>query len=136
MTADEHFGLNTPFLDRVAALGLHYFAEVPRDTRVWLTRPRTAVPPAKQHGRPPRHARVVPGEPTPARVDALAARLPADAWQAWTMKEGAKGPLVAEFAFVRAVAVRAGLPGPDRYHNIRQHSRKCSNFSYYRFLGS
>jgi SRSO17 transposase len=50
--ADEHFGLSTPFLDRVAALGPRYFAEAPHDTRVWLRRPATAVPPPKKHGHP------------------------------------------------------------------------------------
>jgi SRSO17 transposase len=120
VTADEHFGLHTPFLDRVTGLGLHYFAEVPRDTRVWLTRPRTAVPPAKPHGRPPRRMRVVPGAPAPVRVEHLAAQVPADAWRAWTIKEGAKGPLVAEFAFLRAVAVRDDLPGPDVWVVLRR----------------
>ena len=120
VTGDEHFGLNTPFLDRVAALGLHYFVEVPQDTRVWRVRPRAAVPPAKKHGRPPRRARVQPGEPAPTRVDLLAAQLPAAAWQAWTLKEGAKGPLVAELAFVRAVAVRDDLPGPAVWVVLRR----------------
>jgi len=120
VTADEHFGLNTAFLDRVAGLGLRYFVEVPQDTRVWLTRPRTAIPAAKPHGRPPRRERVQPGEAVPMRVEHLAAQLPADACQVWTIKEGAKGPLVAEFAFVRAVAVRDALPGPDVWAVLRR----------------
>jgi SRSO17 transposase len=121
VTADEHFGVNTPFLDRVAALGLDYFVEVPQDTRVWLARPRTAVPPAKPPGRPPRRERVQPGESAPVRVDQLAAQLPAGAWHAWTIKEGAKGPLVAKFACLRAVAVREYLPGPDVWVVLRRH---------------
>ncbi|MBW3656738.1 MAG: transposase, partial [Gemmatimonadetes bacterium] len=92
VTADEHCGLNTPFLAQVAWLGLHYFVKVPQDTRVWLHRPRTAVPPAKRHDRPPRRARVQPGEPAPVRVDHLAAQVPAAERRAWTIKEGAKGP--------------------------------------------
>jgi SRSO17 transposase len=122
VTADEHFGQNTPFLDQVAALGLCYFVEVPRDTRVWLTRPRTAVPPAKPHGRPPRRRRVLPGERAPVRLDQLVAQVPADQWQAWTIKDGAQGPLVAEFAFQRAVAVRDDLPGPDVWVVLRRHA--------------
>ena len=46
------------------------------------------------------------------RVDQLAEQLAADQWTPAVIKEGAKGPLAAEFAFVRAVAVRAALPGP------------------------
>ena len=45
-------------------------------------------------------------------VDALAAALPPGDWQAALIQEGSKGPLLAEVACVRAVAVRDGLPGP------------------------
>ena len=113
VTCDEHFGNNPALLDRVAAAGLHYLAEVPHTTRVWLERPATAVPPGKGRGRPPTRERVAPGPPEPVRVDRLAAQLAADQWTPWVIKEGAKGPLVAEFAFVRAVAVRDERPGPD-----------------------
>jgi SRSO17 transposase len=131
VAADEHFGLNTPFLDRVAALGLRYFVEVPRDTRVWLTRPRTAVPAAKPHGRPPRRRRVLPGEAAPVRVDQLGEQMLAHEWQAWTIKEGAKGPLVAEFAFRRAVAVREDLPGPEVWVVLRRHAGDPSETKVY-----
>jgi hypothetical protein len=43
----------------------------------------------------------------------LAEQLPADQWAPATIKEGAKGPIVADFAFLRVVAMRDGLPGPD-----------------------
>jgi hypothetical protein len=83
------------------------------DTRLWLRRPTTAVPVWSGRGRRPRKVRLAPGEPTPQRVDQLAAALPPDAWHPYLIKEGSKGPLVAEFAFQRGVAVRAGLPGPE-----------------------
>ena len=113
VTCDEAFGRDGAFLDGVAALRRWYFAEVPHDTQVWLSRPATAVPPWSGRGRRPRKARLVPGALAPQRVDQLAAAVPPDAWQAFLMKEGSKGPLVAAFAFHRGVAVRAGLPGPD-----------------------
>ena len=113
VTCDEAFGRDGAFLDGTAALGRWYVAEVPHDTQVWLTRPATAVPAWAGRGRRPHKARLVPGESAPQRVDQLAAAVPPDAWQAFLSKEGSKGPLVAEFAFQRGVAVRAGLPGPD-----------------------
>jgi SRSO17 transposase len=112
VTFDEHFGNNPVLLDRVAGAGLTYLAEVPHSTLVWRTAPRTAIPPAKRRGRPPRRVRVCPGEAPPVRVDALAAQLPRQAWRRRLIKEGSHGPIVAEFARVRAVAVRDGLPGP------------------------
>lgn len=120
VTADEGFGKDPAFLDRVDRLGLGYFAEVPRNTVVWATRPRTAVPPGTGKGRPPTRERVGPGEPDAVRVDALAAQVPAAQWTRHRIKEGAKGPLVAEFAAVRAVAPRAGLPGPDVWVVVRR----------------
>jgi SRSO17 transposase len=113
LTCDEAFGRDGAFRDGIAALPRWYFAEVPHDTQVWLTRPATAVPTWRGRGRRPRKARLVPGEPAPQRVDQLAAAVPLDAWPPYLIKEGSKGPLVAEFAFQRGVAVRAGLPGPD-----------------------
>jgi SRSO17 transposase len=111
VTCDEAFGRAPTFLDGVGALQRWYFVEMPHDTRLWLRRPTTAVPAWSGRGRRPRKVRLVPGEPAPQRVDQLAAALPPAAWH--LIKEGSKGPLVAEFAFQRGVAVRAGLPGPD-----------------------
>jgi SRSO17 transposase len=113
LTCDEAFGRDGAFLDGIAALGRGYVAEVPHDTQVWLTHPATAVPTWTGRGRRPRKARLVPGEPAPQRVDQLAAAVPLDEWHPSLIKEGSNGPLLAEFAFHRGVAVRAGLPGPD-----------------------
>jgi SRSO17 transposase len=109
---DEQFGNNPVLLDRVASASLSYLAEVPHNTQVWRRRPPTHVPPAPARGRPPTRPRLCAGEAPPVRVDQLATQVPRRRWQRYTIKEGAKGPLVAEFAFVRAVAVRDGLPGP------------------------
>jgi SRSO17 transposase len=120
VTCDEAFGRDGAFLDGIAALGRWYFAEVPHDTQVWLTRPATAVPAWTGRGRRPRKARLVPGAPAPQRVDQLAAAVPPEEWQAFLIKEGSKGPLVANFACQRGVAVRGGLPGPDVWMVFRR----------------
>lgn len=114
VTGDEHFG-NTPvLLDQIAAAGLAYFMEVPHNVRVWPERPPTAVSAATgRKGHPHTRVRLVPGAPAAQRVDALAAQLAPSAWQVAQIQDGSKGPLVAEVAFVRAVAVRDGLPGPE-----------------------
>lgn len=65
-------------------------------------------------------ARLVPGAAAPERVDQLAAAVSMDGWQPYLIKEGSKGPLVAEFAFHRGVAMRAGLPGPDVWIILRR----------------
>ena len=112
LTCDEAFGRDGALLDGMAALGRWYVAEVPHDPQVWLTHPATAVPTWTGRGRRPRTARLVPGEPAPQRVDQRAAAVPVDEWHPDLIKDGSQGPLVAEFACQRGVAVRAGLPGP------------------------
>jgi len=57
--------------------------------------------------------RLAPGAPQPIRVQELAAQLPRRAWRKHWVRDGEKGPIQAQFAFVRAVAVRDELPGPD-----------------------
>ncbi len=113
VTADEWFGRDPDFLDGIAVRGRWYFAEVAQTTRVWETRPQIGVPAAAGKGRPRSRVRVLPGEPTSRSVATLAAELPATAWQPYLIKEGSKGPIVAEFAFRRVVAARDDLPGPD-----------------------
>jgi SRSO17 transposase len=121
VAGDAHFGQAPRLLDRIAAAGLGYLMEVPHPTRVWLARPPTGVPPPTgKQGRPATRRRLAPGAPAAVRVDALAAQLPATAWQRALVQEGSRGPLVAELAFVRAVAVRGRLPGPDVWVVLRR----------------
>jgi SRSO17 transposase len=120
VTCDEAFGRSTAFLDRVADLGLWYYAEVPLDTPVWRERPRTHIPPWSGHGRHPTRTRLVEGEPAFQRVQQLADTLAPEAWSRHTIKEGSQGPMVADFAFLRVVAVRDKLPGPDVWLIVRR----------------
>ena len=120
VTCDEGFGANPAFLDGVDQLARWYLAEVPHDTRVWLQRPGTEVPPGSGQGRPHSWERLKPGQPAAQRVDEVAANLPHDAWQPYRIKEGSQGPLVAEFAFVRVIAVRDKLPGPEVWLVLRR----------------
>ncbi len=118
---DEGFGKDPRFLDRLDAATLRYLAEVPHSTRLWLTRPPTLVPPPTgKKGRPPRKERLAPEAPPPERVDAIAAQVPAEQWQLYQIKEGAKGPLVAEFAFLRGVGVREEMPGAESWLVLRR----------------
>jgi SRSO17 transposase len=113
VTCDELYGRSPEFLDGVAALDRWYLAEVPYNLRVWKTRPETAVPEWSGRGPHPTKERLLPGEPEPQRVDKIVASLKPEEWQPYLIKEGSKGPMVANFAFLPGVAVRDELPGPD-----------------------
>lgn len=132
LTCDEWYGRDPVFLDGVAATGLWYLAEVARDLQVWpLVEPATLAPRARpQRWVPPRAAsgkgrrrtreRLHPASPPPLRLDALAAQLPAAAWHRYRILEGSRGPLVADFAALRALATRDGLPGPEVWVLLRR----------------
>lgn len=119
LTCDEAFGRDSQFLDQ-ASENVYYFAEVPHDTQVWRDRPATSVPEWKGKGRKPTRKRVQEGEPAAQTVVVIADALPADAWSRRTVKEGSKGPIVADFARLRVVAVRNDLPGPELWLVFRR----------------
>jgi SRSO17 transposase len=132
VVCDEGYGDDPALLDRVAATGLWYLAEVPRDTQVWpLTeadgqvpraRPTRWVPPQKpsRKGFAPRRERLHPASPAKVPLDRYAAQIPLPRWQRFRVLEGSKGPLVADFAAVRVIAVRDKLPGPEVWAVFRR----------------
>jgi len=121
VTCDEAFGRDPNLLDQIDGIGRWYFAEVPHDTQVWRQRPATAVPPWSGRGRKPTRTRRQAGEAEPEAVALLAASVPADRWVRRTIKEGSKGPLVAQFVALRVMAMREGLPGPEVWLVLRRH---------------
>ncbi len=120
VACDETYGKDPVFLDGVVDLDRWYFAEVPHSTRVWKTRPKTVLPEWKGRGPRPTKERLVAGEPPPTRVDDLAAAVSGKDWRPYLIKEGSKGPMVAEFAFLRVVEVRGELPGNEVWLVLRR----------------
>jgi SRSO17 transposase len=121
LTCDEFFGRDTAFLDKVSGIGIWYFAEVPHDTRAWLTTPATFVPQWGGKGRKPTRKQLEKGEPHHQMVAEIADSLPAESWSRHIIKEGSKGPMIADFAAMRVVAVRDGLPGPQVWLILRRN---------------
>jgi SRSO17 transposase len=132
VVCDEGYGDDPATLDRFAATGRWYLAEVPRDTQVWplvdtdgptpRARPTRWVPPQKpsRKGVAPRRERLHPTSPAKVPLDQYAAQIPREQWQRFRVLEGSKGPLVADFAAVRVVVVRDKLPGPEVWAMFRR----------------
>jgi SRSO17 transposase len=110
VTADETYGKSPTFLDGIEQLGQWFLVEVPTDTRVWLRTPAIESPGPGLLGRPRTRPRVVRTAAAPREVRALAAEIPQSKWTRRMIKEGSKGPLMAEFAFLRATTLRDKLP--------------------------
>jgi SRSO17 transposase len=111
IACDETYGKNPSFLDGIAALGKLYLAEVPADTHVWVRTPTVQQPGPGLFGRPRIHLRVRRNEPASQEMRELMGQLSKAQWRRQVVKEGSKGPLVVEFAFMRVTAVRNKLPG-------------------------
>jgi len=145
VACDEGYGDSPALLDRWAATGLWYLAEVARDTQVWFlaepdgqtarARPERWVPPraASSRGPAPTKERLHPASPAPQRLDDWAARVPAARWQRYRLLEGSKGPLVAEFVAGRLVMVRDGLPGPEGWLLVRRTVPAGDEAAEYKF---
>jgi hypothetical protein len=64
-------------------------------------------------------------------VKAVAESLPPEAWQVLQLRDGAKGPLVFEFARVRVWAMRHKKPGPPIWLVIRRSLAEKPEVKYY-----
>jgi SRSO17 transposase len=131
ITFDEGYGRNCGFLSGLEELGERYIGEVPKDTRGWLQRPAVVPPRAGPKGRPATKARVAAGEPPPPTVEAVAAALPASAWQRRKIRDGSKGAQWAEFARVRFVVERDDLPGPELWLLLERPCAQQAPLKYY-----
>jgi len=131
VTCDEHFGQNPGFLDGLATLGKWYFAEVPSNTRVWLHTPMVEPAGPGLLGRPRVRARVKLDAPPAQELRELAARSPQTKWQRLTIQEGSKGPMVADFAWLRVTTVRNRLPGPRVWAIFRRSLSTPTETKYY-----
>jgi SRSO17 transposase len=131
VVADEHYGMIPAFLDGVAATGKWYLAEVPASTKVWEGVPKIEPAGRGPMGRPRKYARVAAGAPKAQEVRQLAARLPTGAWRRFTIKEGSKGPIEADFAFVRVTRARRGRPGLGGWLILRRSLTATPEVKYF-----
>lgn len=127
LIADEAYGDNGDFLDDLEADQQRYLMEVPVTTTVWTSDPKSSVPPHRGRGRRPSR----PRRDQVLAVKEVAAGLPAEAWHALQLREGAVGPLVFEFARVRVWAVRHRKPGPAIWLVLRRPLGPDPEVKYY-----
>ena len=95
---------------------LFYFAEVPRNTHVWLEPPPVEIPPYSGKGRKPEKVHCLA---KPLTVSELSKNKSLK-WRQVTLAEGAKGPIVAKVTRIRVIDSRDGLPGKEVWLFIRR----------------
>ena len=131
VAADELYGASPAFRDGIAALGKWYFTEIKTTSQVWLKRPEVYVPAWKGRGRRPTRWRLRHPTDKAVTVQRLVGQIPGPAWLRATIKEGSKGPIVCDFAFLRVVESRDGLSGPDLWLVIRRNVANPAELKFY-----
>jgi SRSO17 transposase len=130
VAADALYGDSPAFRDAMADLGLWYFTEIACSTQIWRRHPAVLLPPWSGRGRKPTKQRLKTPSNRSYRVDEILTRLPKTAWVRGTVKEGSKGPIVCDFAFVRVTECRQGLPGSRVWLIIRRNVANPSEVKF------
>jgi SRSO17 transposase len=114
LIADEEYGRNGTFLDDLERRQQRYLMEVPADTTVWTLEPTRQTP-----------------DDTVRSVRDLAGKLPEKAWQVLKLRDGARGPLVFQFARLRVWAMRHRQAGPAIWLVFRRPLDPQGEIKYY-----
>src|SRR5262249_44911973 len=132
VVADCLYGHSPNFLDAVdACIGGTTCVAIPADTRCRLQGPKTTARTSRYKGAA-RAKRVVIAPATDAcTVAALAARLPASAWDRRPVAEGTKGPLISALARQRVTLCQDGLPERTVWLVIKRREGASPSYSYY-----
>jgi SRSO17 transposase len=131
VAADELYGDSPAFRDGVDALGKWYFTEIKSTAPIWRTRPKVHIPRWKGHGRRPTRLRLRYASQHPVQVKDVVKNLPKQDWLQAVIKEGSKGPIACEFAFLRVIESRGNLPAGEVWLIIRRNLEDPSIVKYY-----
>jgi len=121
VAADELYGDSPAFRDGIAELGKWYFTEIKSTSMVWITRPEVHVPAWNGHGRRPTRLRLCVPTDRPVQVKDLVKDIPTGSWTRAKIKEGSKGPIICDFAFIHLTESRANLPASELWLIIRRN---------------
>jgi SRSO17 transposase len=121
LACDALYGRDSQFRADVDGEGVRYAAQVPGDTRVYLSKPRVGLPPKRgKRGRPRTRLRVLRGQ-EPHEVRALAQH-PQTTWQQVQVRQTERGWLTADFAVSRVWTVAVGQRPRAEWLVIRRNS--------------
>lgn len=131
VAADALYGDSPAFRDGVALLNKWYFTEIKCTTQIWPECPAVYVPDWSGRGRRPTRLRLRNPAQKATTVNELAAQLPNQAWKRATIKEGSKGPIICDFAFLRITESRGGLPAAPVWLVIRRNLDQPDVIKFY-----
>jgi SRSO17 transposase len=131
VAADALYGDSPAFRDGVASTGKWYFTAIKENSLIWCTPPKVHVPPWRGQGRPPTHVRLTDPRKHPVPVKDLVKKIQKQDWVRARIKEGSKGPIVCDFAFLRVTESRSGLPAHELWLIIRRNLDDPTELKYF-----
>jgi SRSO17 transposase len=131
LAADALYGDSPAFRDGVAATGKYYFTAIKDNTLIWCTPPKVHIPPWSGHGRHPTRLRLSDKRKHPIPVKDLVQKIQKQDWTRAVIKEGSKGPIVCDFAFLRLTESRGGLAAAELWLIIRRNLDVPSEIKYF-----
>ena len=120
VTCDELYGRSFAFRKQLNGAGIEYYADIPANTRVYLSQPQIGIP---ENNRGPKATKPQVLSPRSYRVDELCQH-PGTLWQTLTIRPSERGMLIADFARVRVWLVQDDLTITEEWLLIRRDGKK------------
>jgi len=122
VACDTLYGQSTWLRDTLDQAHIEYYADVPANTRVYLSQPQLGIPPHTR-GKKANQARVL--SPKPQRVDQLRQHVDTH-WQIVEVRASERGVVRHEFAVHRVWIVRDDLQMREELLLMRREGKKCT----------
>lgn len=118
---DCFYGEQPWLREELDAEGLIFVADIPRDTRVWLSRPKTGIPERSgKRGRQPLRERVLDDEPVPIEVQTIKEQVDPAQWRQVPVRDTERKELKIDIVCLRVYPVENRLPGKEQWLIIRK----------------
>jgi SRSO17 transposase len=120
---DCFYGEQPWLREKLDAEGLIFVADIPRDTKVWLTQPKTGIPERDgKQGRHPIRERVLDGEPAPIEVQKIKEQIDPAQWRQVSVRDTERKDLRIDMVCLRVYPVENRLPGKELWLIIRKET--------------
>lgn len=136
LTFDEWYGSKPPFLRGLDDRDQRFVGEIHKDFVGWIDPPRITERPYRRakRGRGRKTPRVVAGSRKAQSVEELAQSHPAlrdQAWEAWRIKDGEKGPIVWKVKHALIYVKDEDALPTKRYHLLVCHNPDTNETKYF-----
>jgi SRSO17 transposase len=120
---DCFYGEQPWLREKLDAEGLIFIADIPRDTRVWQSLPKTGIPArAGKQGRHPIREKVLDGEDAPIEVQKIKEQIDPAQWRQVSVRDTERKELRIDIVCLRVYPVENRLPGKELWLIIRKEA--------------